>query len=163
MTRRSRMALWRGARLVPMVAIALACARRAPVDVEAARRLEGDWALTLTVDPSPGPALPAEIRGTVALLVNRSAVRVPDFPGAPLAVGVHDLTLGALAPGGEGSRVPAVVATLVGDSAVVVIGPNGTRPIRMRGVAHGDSIAGRWSATQRAGPGFSGAFTLVRR
>ena len=139
------------------------CRSPAPVDLAAASVLEGDWSAVLTVDPVPGLRRPDEVRGTVALLVNRAGVTVPDLEGVPLDVGVHDLALGGLSPGLAGRELPEVVATLHADSVVLIIGPGASRPLRLRGILSGDSLTGRWSAVQRAAVSFTGTFVLRRR
>ncbi len=139
------------------------CRQPPPVDSVAASVLEGEWTVLLTVDPVPGPDRPDEMRGTMALLVNRAGVTVPDFDGVPLNVGVHDLALGALSPGFGGKELPEVVASVRADSVLLVIGPGASRPIQLRGALAGDSVTGRWTAMQRAAVSFTGAFVLRRR
>lgn len=139
------------------------CRRPPPVDSAAASVLEGEWTVLLTVDPVPGPQRPDEIRGTMALLVNRAGVTVPDFAGTPLNVGVHDLELGVLSPGFGGKELPEVVASVHADSVLLVLGPGASRPIQLQGIRAGDSVTGRWTAMQRAAVSFSGAFVLRRR
>jgi hypothetical protein len=140
------------------------CRTRAAVDLEAARVLEGDWLLTLRGVPGLAqPDTAVEVSGTVAMLANRSGVRVSDFSGVPLNVGVHDLRLGTLAPGLAPSGVPDVVGSVAGDSALLVIGPGARQPIQLHGAYTPDSIAGRWTAYQRAGFSAAGTFVMRRR
>jgi len=143
---------------------ALGCGRSA-VDLEAARRLEGDWELVLRRDarPLPGDAAGAEVAGTIALLANREGVRVGDFPGVPLNVGVHDLHLAGIAPGVSTGGVPGVAGSVRGDSAVLVIAPGTRQPLTMRGHLAGDSITGRWATHQRAAVSATGTFVMRRR
>ncbi|MGE0442662.1 MAG: hypothetical protein AB7L66_08570 [Gemmatimonadales bacterium] len=146
-----------------MAALAgVGCRQPPPVDPVAAAVLEGEWTVLLTVDPVPGPHRPDSIRGTMALLVNRGGVTVPDFAGTPLNVGVHDLKLGVLSPGFDGKELPEVVASVHADSVVLVLGPGASRPIQLRGTLVGDSVSGRWTSMQRAAVSLTGAFVLRR-
>ncbi len=138
------------------------CGPAPAVDLKAAALLEGDWSLVLKVDPGPGLPESREFRGTVALLANRAGTKVPDFPGLPLNVGVHDLVLGQLSPGRGGQGIPEIVGGVVGDSAVLIIGPGAKQPMNLRGRFTADSIVGRWTAYQRAALGYGGSFVMTR-
>jgi hypothetical protein len=150
----------RGFRLSLALVLGVAgCDRRTPVDLAAAGVLEGEWTLTLSEDLGRG----VPVQGVVALLINRSGTRIDDFSGVPLNVGVHDLRLGALAPGLAPKGMPDVAASVVADSAILVIGPGARVPLRLRGAYWRDSIVGRWTAYQRSGPSAAGTFTMRRR
>jgi len=147
-----------------VASLAISACRASPVvDLEAAALLEGEWNLALSVDPAPGLPGPEAIRGTVALLANRAGIKAPEFPGIPLNVGVHDLALGHLSPGLGGEGLPEVIGGVAGDSVVMVIGPGANHPMHLRGRFGADSIVGRWTAYQRAGPAYVGSFVMTRR
>jgi hypothetical protein len=150
---------------VGLMALAFAACRSRPsIDLEAARALVGDWELVFRSTPNRLTGEPAiEISGTVAFLANRDAVRVADFSGVPLNVGVHDLRLGAIAPGLSPKGLPEVVGSAIGDSAILVFGPGTPQPIELRGHLVPDSIFGRWTAYQRAGASTAGTFVMRRR
>lgn len=156
----------RGGRVLvgALVLGALACGRSA-IDLEGAHLLEGDWELILHRDsrPLPGDSAGGEVSGTIALLTNREGVRVDDFSGVPLNVGVHDLHLGDIAPGVSTTGVPGVVGSVLGDSASIVIAPGTRQPLTMRGHLAGDSIVGRWATHQRAAVSATGTFVMRRR
>lgn len=159
--------MWRAALRNSMGLVALvlvACRPEPSIDLDRARALEGDWELVLRSAPSRlTDSVPVEIVGTVALLANREAVRVDNFSGVPLNVGVHDLRLGAIAPGLSPKGVPEVVGSASGDSAMLVFGPGTRQPIELRGHFGPDSIVGRWTAYQRAGVSTAGTFVMRRR
>jgi hypothetical protein len=146
-----------------------ACGRARAADATGhPERLDGQWTVefhlehpaTLTRDPSGVPP----VRGTVVLLENQRARRIPGLSGIPTHYGVYSADLRPLDLPSTG-QVPTLVARLAsGDSVEIAFDPERGHPFAGTGVLVGDSVAGHWwTRSGRTAGRSSGRFTMRRQ
>ena len=123
--------------------------------LDAARPLAGTWHVELIAE-STDSAAGRHTDGELALTLNEEHLGSPDL------FGTYDVSFTPLGfTVFPSAGVPSIAATVAGDSITLVLAPGSQLPITMRGVRHGDSILGRWSAHQRAGSDALGTFVLT--
>lgn len=131
-----------------------------------AERLVGLWAMELRLDRATGDTLPQRVaRGQIALTLNEERLDGPGFDGPPMYFGTFDIGFEPL-----GSRavlqpgVPTLMGMLrAGDTLELKLAPKLPQRVTLIGVLDGDSVRGRWRATQPRGIDAVGAFLLRRR
>lgn len=142
---------------------------RRPADVPGADALTGEWSAELVVtQPLAGRTLAAPApaaRGTLSLLRDGRARRVPGLTGPPTHVGARTVRLRPLGfeprpPGG----VPGVAARWIAPDSVEMAFESATPDelFVIRGRMEGDSIAGRWHYGSRGAGGSFGRVVLRR-
>jgi hypothetical protein len=131
------------------------------------QRLDGAWTVELRLEHSAtltrAAAAVPPVRGTVVLLENERARRIPGLSGVPTHYGVYSADLRTLDLGTAG-QVPTLVARLAGaDSVEIAFDPERGHAFVGRGTLEGDSIRGRWwTPAGRTVGRSSGRFTMRR-
>ncbi len=130
-----------------------------------ASRLAGIWTVELGVTSAIGfPPHTIRQAGTMALVLNRERVTTSLFGQPPVAFGTYDIPFDSLGISSSTPwGTPDVWVTIAGDSVTLILSPKAESPITLAGTWHGDSLAGRWTTEQRAGPNGIGDFVLRRR
>jgi hypothetical protein len=128
------------------------------------RRLAGEWVAKFALDRSPGDTSKGRaVDGSMQLTLNHERLTVSGWGKPPVAFGTYDIPFDRLGVGdGASSGVPAIAVGVVRDSVILQLDPGSSLPILLRGLFQHDSVVGRWSAYQRAGPGGIGSFVLHR-
>jgi hypothetical protein len=128
-------------------------------------RLAGIWTVELSVASNVGlPAHGFRDAGTLALVLNRERVTTSLFGTPPVAFGTYDIPFDSMGvSSGDPLGTPDVWARVAGDSVTLTLSPRAKWPITLTGRWAGDSLTGRWTTEQRAGPGGLGDFVLRRR
>ncbi len=130
----------------------------------AVARLEGVWSLDLTLAGVTDSGRPRHADGVVSLVLNRQRQTTSLFGALPEAYGSWDFPFDRLGPSvAPYPGPPEVWASVRGDSVLVRLSPRVEDAIVLAGVWQGDSITGRWFASERAGPNALGDFVLHRR
>lgn len=132
------------------------------LDLPVASRLAGVWTVDVGVTSTIGsPPHTVRRAGTMALVLNRERVTTSLFSQPPVAFGTYDIPFDAL---GVSSSTPLgtpdVWVTIAGDSVTLILSPKAESPITLTGTWHGDSLVGKWTTEQRAGPNGIGDFVL---
>jgi hypothetical protein len=142
-----------------------ACGRSGAPGPASDGRLNGEWEIALTVQPTLGASASDSMptRGTVAFVPNQAGVRVASFAGVPQQVGTHNLRLERLVPSLDlRSATPAAAGSSSQDSVHLVLDPDTDEPILLRGVWRGAEVTGDWLIHRRAGIDREGRFSLRR-
>jgi hypothetical protein len=128
-------------------------------------RIAGIWSVEFSVATGTGiPAHGIREAGTIALVLNRERVTTSLFGTPPVAFGTYDIPFDSMGVNsGDPLGTPDVWARVAGDSIVLLLSPKAKWPVTLAGRWQGDSLVGRWSTEQRAGPGGLGDFVLRRR
>ncbi len=159
------MAMNRAQWILSMSFVLAACGREGPADAPSDGRLNGEWEIALSVQPTAeGKDVDsASTHGTVAFLPNRARARVAGFGGVPQQVGTHNLRLDRLAPDLDSrSATPIAAGSSAGDSVHLVLDAGTDDPILLRGVWRGMEVTGVWLLHHRAGIDEEGRFSLRR-
>jgi hypothetical protein len=152
---------------IALLAIAAGCndvSVRVPPAVAA--DLASRWTVTFQVDTDVvwhGRSWPS-LRGSIALVPNRTISREYPRIGRPAAYGVYDVDFAQWGFSPAGSRLPAIVAgAITADSVQLQFDTDREAfDMSMSGRLVGDTVRGRWSAREsRAGLGH-GWFTMTR-
>lgn len=150
------------------VLLALGCrtdmaAWRSTLAAANANRLSGLWLIRLRIDGGADKAPPAQANGQIALTLNEERMGASTFGQPPMLFGTYDLDFRPLGLSTEAYvGMPEVECRLRGDTVDLKLAPESRLPVELTGVIRDDSITGRWSAHQRAGPDGLGEFTLRR-
>jgi len=136
---------------------------RAALATPAVQHLAGSWQVDMTV-ATAGADSGRHVTGSIALTLNEEMLAAPGLDSTPEAFGTYDLDITPFAFAiGNASGVPTVVAALSGDTLRLILAPGSSAPAMLRGAVQGDSVSGRWSVHQRAGPDALGNFVLRHR
>ena len=160
-----------GAILLLLCGLGLGCRAdraewRATLAASRAERLVGLWLVELRLDRPTGDTLPPRVaQGQVALTLNEERLGGPGFNGPPTYFGSFDITFEPLGPRAVMQSGPPTVVGLLrgGDSLDLKLAPEFSQRIDLRGMVRGDSVVGRWRATQPRGIDATGDFVLRRR
>jgi len=126
--------------------------------------LEGVLTLELTLAGVTDSGRPRRADGVVSLVLNRQRQTTSLFGALPEAYGSWDFPFDRLGPSvSPYPGPPEVWASVRGDSVLVRLSPRVEDAIVLAGVWRGDSVAGRWFSSDRAGPNALGDFVLHRR
>ena len=128
-------------------------------------RLEGHWTLELSLNRGGVSGTVArQGEGTVALVLNRERNTTSAFGSPPELFGSYDFPFDSLGRGVAPSPGPPDAwAIVTADSVFVRLSPQSDISVVLAGVWRGDSIAGRWFTSDRAGPNALGDFVLRSR
>jgi hypothetical protein len=174
--RRGVMALTAIAHLGVISACGDGGARRHDAHQFAARRLDGNWEITVRLERrmslSMTPAtLPFSVRGTITMMTNDRIDATFASISEPTALGLYALRLDSLGlPQWQDGEVPALAARAHDparggaerDSVLIVLNPaTPARIVRLTGVLTGESVLGEWTAASPLGGG--GTFEMRRR
>ncbi len=157
--------------LVPLVACQEDMqAWRARLAAPNVQRLLGLWEVRMRLDrretsPDTSRVAPELIRvGEIAITLNENRLNAPGSDGPPMLFGTFDIDFRRLdLRVANYTGVPELVGRVSGDSILFKLAPEADLPVALRGAWSGDSVAGRWTAHQRAGIDASGDFTIRRR
>ncbi|HEX3927333.1 MAG TPA: hypothetical protein VHW65_05000 [Gemmatimonadales bacterium] len=124
-------------------------------------RLERHWNLQLTMPALGDSAVLRAVQGHLSLILNRQEMSTAFLAPLPDAFGTYDIAFDSVARGsGPSSGPPDVLAFVVGDSVFLRLAPQADISVVLAGTWRGDSIAGRWYTSDRAGPNALGHFVL---
>ena len=136
---------------------------RASLAAAEVQRFQGTWQIQIVSDRSNASAEGSAAAGTIALTLNQAGLDADGLGARPHFFGTYDVDFSSFRfKPGVASGVPTVIALVAGDSIALMLGPSSSLPIELHGMIRGDSVVGRWAATERSGPGAVGDFTLRR-
>jgi hypothetical protein len=152
--------------VIAALGAAVACGGSARQPNVAGVALTGQWSVSYTVDSNVAwrGHIQEPVQGVVTLMTNRTVDR--DYPriGVPAAYGVYDVNFSAWGFTPAGSALPTIVGGATGGDSIEIRLDSDRRDFEMTmdGRLRGDSVRGRWIASDARAILGHGNFTMRR-